>query len=87
MIIYTSFFLQLDDGSLLSLFYYCDIAVNHQMQELNNLMRTSPDDLDRRYIATIMIIFTAIDINLVSSFGSYYYVVECLVGRRNSLLF
>ena len=41
--------LQLEDGTLLSLFYYCDIAVNHQMQELNTLMRINPDNLDRRY--------------------------------------
>ncbi len=44
--------IQLEDGSLLSLFYYCDIAVNHQMHELNDLMRSNPDNLDRRYITT-----------------------------------
>ena len=32
----------------MAVFYYCDEAVNHQMQELNYLMRTTPDNLDRR---------------------------------------
>ena len=43
-----SFSIQLEDGNLYSLFYYCDIAVNCQMEELNHLMRTNPDNLDRR---------------------------------------
>ena len=42
--------MQLEDGNLYSLFYYCDIAVNCQMEELNHLMRSNPDNLDRRYI-------------------------------------
>lgn len=40
--------MQLGDSRSLTLFYYCDIAVNHQMEELNHLMRTNPDNLDRR---------------------------------------
>lgn len=32
----------------MSIFYYCDEAVNHQMRELNYLMKTTPDNLDRR---------------------------------------
>ena len=39
---------QLTDGHPLAVFYYCDEAVNHQMQELNHLMKTAPDNLDRR---------------------------------------
>ena len=36
------------DSNPLAVFYYCDLAVNHQMQELNHLMKTTPDNLDRR---------------------------------------
>lgn len=32
----------------LALFYYCDTAVTHQMDQLNSLMRTTPDNLGRR---------------------------------------
>ena len=47
--VYPFSILQLEDGSLYSLFYFCDIAVNCQMEELNHLMRSNPDNLDRRY--------------------------------------
>ena len=40
--------MQLTDGDPMAVFYYCDDAVNHQMQELNYLMKTTPDNLDRR---------------------------------------
>ena len=45
---YTSLHVQPASSHPLALFYYCDTAVTHQMQQLNHLMRTSPDNLDRR---------------------------------------
>ena len=45
---YTSLHVQPASSHPLALFYYCDTAVTHQMQQLNHLMRTSSDNLDRR---------------------------------------
>ena len=42
--------MQLGDNDLLAVFYYCDQAVNQQMEQLNYLMRTSPDNLGRRSV-------------------------------------
>ena len=39
---------QRSDKYPLSIFFYCDNAVTQQMRELNHLMQSSPNNLDRR---------------------------------------
>jgi hypothetical protein len=56
--------MQLEDGNLYSLFYYCDIAVNCQMEELNHLMRSNPDNLDRRYLLSSHNLYRGVDVVL-----------------------
>ena len=34
----------------LALFHHCDLAVIHQMSELGNLLKTTPNNLDRRSV-------------------------------------
>lgn len=42
--------LQLNDGHPMTIFYHCDQAVNHQMEALNHLMRSNPNNLDRYHM-------------------------------------
>ena len=41
-------FIQRDSKHPLALFNYCDTAVIYQMSQLGQLMKTSPNNLDRR---------------------------------------
>lgn len=43
-----SLFIQRDSKHPLALFNYCDTSVIYQMSQLAQLMKTSPNDLDRR---------------------------------------
>ncbi len=42
--------LQLEEGSLQAIFYYCDHAVTQQMEALTRFMSNTPDNLGRRAV-------------------------------------
>ena len=73
---------QLEEGSLLALFYYCDVSVNYQMDELNKIMRVMPDNLDRRSEIEISSSQILVLHNQGCSYTQQIFLIEFYHGRQ-----